>query len=360
MQHNIYGVIMAGGVGSRFWPLSRSAKPKQFLDILGVGRTFIQQTFDRLTKFIPAENIVVVTSAQYKQMVQEQLPEVQEENILLEPLRRNTAPCIAYAAYKLQIKSPDATMVVAPSDHLILKENEFVATMKNAIEFARTGSNLVTVGIEPSRPETGYGYIQTCKGKDDNNICKVKTFTEKPDIETAKAFLSSGEFVWNSGMFIWTLSSICTAFEAHLPEVAKAFSAGKSKYYAPDEDQFIEETYTDCKSISIDYGIMEKADNVHVICADFGWSDVGTWNSLYLHSEKDEHNNAMLERSVSQSKVSNSIVKTMPNKLTVLHDLDSYLVVDTDDVLMICKRGDENELKQIVTNAIMESGMKMA
>jgi mannose-1-phosphate guanylyltransferase len=363
MQNKTYGVIMAGGIGSRFWPLSRNAKPKQFLDILGVGRTFIQQTFDRLTRLIPPENIVVVTGQSYKDLVMEQLPLVKEENVLLEPFRRNTAPCIAYAAYKLLKKNPNATMVVAPSDHLILNEAEFEATLKKAISFAEQGETLITIGIKPSRPETGYGYIQIvetveeARGKD---VCKVKTFTEKPNLEMAKVFVDSGEFFWNSGIFVWSLQSIKSSLEAHLPEVCRLFAAGRDAYYTPAEPQFILDAYAECKAISIDYGVMEKSENVHVICADFGWSDLGTWTSLYLQSEKDERGNALLSDSVALDEVSGCLVRTPRGKLVVLQGLDGYLVVDTNDVLMVCKRSDESELKQLINNTLLGKGAVMA
>jgi len=354
---------MAGGIGSRFWPLSRNAKPKQFLDILGVGRTFIQQTFDRLTRIIPPENIVVVTSQSYKELVVEQLPLVKEENILLEPFRRNTAPCIAYAVYKLLKKDPNAAMVVAPSDHLILNEAEFDKTLKKSIAFAEQGENLVTIGIKPSRPETGYGYIQiveTVEEAKKKDICKVKTFTEKPNLEMAKVFVDSGEFFWNSGIFVWTLQSIKAALEAHLPEVCRLFDAGRDAYYTSSESQFILDTYAECKAISIDYGVMEKSENVHVICADFGWSDLGTWTSLYLQSEKDEKSNVLLSDSVVLDGVSNCLVRTPVGKLVVLQGLDGYLVVDTNDVLMVCKRNDESELKQLINNTLLDKGAAMA
>lgn len=354
---------MAGGIGSRFWPLSRNAKPKQFLDVLGVGRTFIQQTFDRLARIIPPENIVVVTSQIYKELVMEQLPQVKEENILLEPLRRNTAPCIAYATYKLLKKSPNATVVVAPSDHLILNEAEFEKTIRKAMQFAEQGENLVTIGINPSRPETGYGYIQIVETVEEarkKDICKVKTFTEKPNLEMAKVFMESGEFFWNSGIFVWTLQSIKSALEAHLPEVSRLFESGADAYYTSGELQFILDTYAECKAISIDYGVMEKSENVHVICADFGWSDLGTWTSLYLQSLKDEKNNVVMSDNVVLDNVNNSLVRTPNGKLVVLQGLDNYMVVDTNDVLMICKRGDENELKQLINNTLLGKGSSMA
>jgi mannose-1-phosphate guanylyltransferase len=354
---------MAGGIGSRFWPLSRNAKPKQFLDILGVGRTFIQQTFDRLTKIIPPENIVVVTSSSYKDLVMEQLPLMQECNILLEPLRRNTAPCIAYATYKLLAKVSDATVVVAPSDHLILNEAEFIRVINQAMQMAETGKNLITIGIKPSRPEVGYGYIQLAKGAKEvkyNAAYRVKTFTEKPNHEMAQLFIDSGEFFWNSGIFIWTLQTIRAAFAAHLPEVNKLFEAGSDVYCTAGEEQLIHNAYAECKAVSIDYGVMEKAENVHVICADFGWSDLGTWASLYLESEKDGKGNVLQSDNVALDNVHGCLVRTPDEKLVVLQDLDSYLVVDTNDVLMICKRDNENELKQLINNTLLSKGASKA
>ena len=359
MQNTTYGVIMAGGIGSRFWPLSRNAKPKQFLDILGVGRTFVQQTFDRLTKIIPPENIVIVTGEAYKGLIREQLPQLKEENILLEPLRRNTAPCIAYATYKLLKKTPNATVVVAPADHLILNENEFEKTLKSAMNFAEQGNNLVTIGIKPSRPETEYGYIQIAETVEEaakKEVCKVKTFTEKPSLEMAKVFVESGEFFWNSGIFVWTLQSIKTALEKHLPEVSRLFENGVTAYYTGQEEQFIRNAYAECKGISIDYGVMEKSDNVHVICADFGWSDLGTWTSLYLQSEKDEEGNALLSNSVMLDNVSNCLVRTPAEKTVLLQGLDGLLVVDTNDVLMVCKLNNENNLKQLINNTLLAKG----
>jgi mannose-1-phosphate guanylyltransferase len=287
MNKKDYCIIMAGGVGSRFWPLSRTSNPKQFLDILGIGKTLLQQTFDRFNKLIPAENIYIVSNTEYYDIIREQIPEMPVENILLEPYRRNTAPCIAYASYRIKVKDPEARMVVAPSDHLILKEEAFLKVVKDGLEFVGEHDNLLTIGIQPSRPETGYGYIQV----DSNHIIendevvfnKVKTFTEKPDIKLAKVFLESGEFFWNSGIFFWSVESILNSLKEFLPEINKSFSDGIGLYGTDGEAAFIQETYSGCKNISIDYGIMEKADNVYVLTADFGWSDLGTWGSLYDH-----------------------------------------------------------------------------
>jgi mannose-1-phosphate guanylyltransferase len=360
---------MAGGIGSRFWPLSRNAKPKQFLDILGVGRTFVQQTFDRLAKIIPPENIVVVTNADYEKLVSEQLPQLPKDNILLEPLRRNTAPCIAYATHKLLTKVSDATVIVAPADHLILNEAEFISVMEQAIREAEASKNLITIGIKPNRPETGYGYIQVANVKEagSRSVCRVKTFTEKPTLDMAEIFVKSGEFFWNSGIFAWTLQTIRAALHAHLPVLNKLFEAGRSAYHTADEAQLVAGIYNECRAISIDYGVMEKAENVCVICADFGWSDLGTWTSLYLQLEKDADGNALPAGSrqpffenVALNSVKNCLVHAPADKLVVLQGLDGYLVVDTHDVLMVCKHGDENELKQLINNTLIDKGMRMA
>jgi mannose-1-phosphate guanylyltransferase len=347
---------MAGGVGSRFWPLSRNERPKQFLDILGVGKTFIQQTYERMVKIVPKENILVVTGSIHKELVKEQLPELSDEQILLEPLRRNTAPCIAYATYKLLIKKPDAAVLVAPSDHLVLNEPEFVEVVNECLSYADETKGLVTIGIKPTRPETGYGYIQVNPKKplaDAPNAYKVKTFTEKPNAEMAKVFMDSGEFFWNSGLFIWTLQTIKQELENSLPEVASLFSAGKDVYYTPQEDEFIADAYAECRNISIDYGVMEKAKNVSVFCADFGWSDLGTWGSLYLHSQKDEAKNVVEAKNVLLKDVSSSMIKSTTNRLLVVKELDNFLVVDTKDTLFICPRGNDDEIKDFIGDTLL-------
>ena len=270
---------MAGGIGSRFWPMSRKDMPKQFLDILGTGRTLLQQAFDRFSKLIPVENFYVVTSVDYTELVQKQLPQLSKSQILGEPLRRNTAPCIAYAANKIKTINPNANLIVAPSDHLIQKEEEFLRQISKGLDFVANKRALLTLGIHPSRPETGYGYIQIGEKsvyKDFENLHQVKTFTEKPDIQMAEIFVDSGEFFWNSGIFLWSLPTILRAFEAHLSEVSVLFAQGEHLYNTPDEKSFINKIYSECMGISIDYGIMEKSDNVYVLTADFGWSDLGT------------------------------------------------------------------------------------
>lgn len=352
---------MAGGIGSRFWPMSKSSMPKQFLDILGTGRTFIQMTFDRFRRVCPVENFYIVTSVDYKDLVLEQLPELNEDQVLLEPLRRNTAPCVAYASYKIKNINPDANVIVAPSDHLIMKEDQFTHELEKAIDFASNNDVLVTLGITPSRPETGYGYIQI-DGKSDypniSNMYQVKTFTEKPDLEMAKIFVSSGEFFWNSGIFVWSLKSILSAFDQHLNNVSDLFRKGEKLYGTADEVHFINKTYSECQNISIDYGIMEKAENVHVLCADFGWSDLGTWGSLYENSEKDENQNSIKGNSVFTYQTENCIVKMPEDKLVVLHGLDGYIVVESDDTLLVCKKEDEQQIRQFVSDVKMVKGDK--
>lgn len=358
-KNNNYCVIMAGGIGSRFWPLSRVVKPKQFLDILGVGRTFLQQTFDRFSKIIPNENFLIVTSMKYKDLVLDQLPELDEDQVLLEPLRRNTAPCVAYAAYKIKTKNPDANLIVAPSDHIILKEEQFVREIKKGLAFSRENNALLTLGIKPNRPETGYGYIQVKKKanfKDFDNLYKVKTFTEKPDLQMANIFVESGEFFWNSGIFIWSLSSITEALETHLQNVSSLFEKGMNLYNTDDEIHFIKKTYSECQGISIDYGIMEKAKNVFVLTADFGWSDLGTWGSLYENKEKDEEGNVISGDNILTYNTQNCIVDISNEKVAILQGLDGYIVAESNDTLMICKKEDEQQIKQFVTDVKIKKG----
>ena len=347
---------MAGGAGVRFWPLSRDEKPKQFLDILGTGKTFIQQTFSRFEKIIPKENILVVIGESHRNLVKTQLPDILDENILVEPVRRNTAPCIAYATYKLLAKNPNATVVVSPSDHLILDESVFIETIKKCLHTAEQKKTMLTIGINPTRPETGYGYIQINKKEpDDYNVFKVKTFTEKPNIEMAKVFVESGEFFWNSGIFIWTLETIKKAFEAYLPDIVELLDAGADVYYTPNEKEFIAKAYSECRAISIDFGVMEKAQNVDVACADFGWSDVGTWSSLFLHKQKDESKNVVDAKNVFLEDVKKSLIKVKSNKLVVVKDIDNYLIVDTDDVLLICPKTNDEDIKELVGKALLKN-----
>lgn len=357
---NVYCIIMAGGIGSRFWPLSRSSKPKQFLDILGTGSSLLQQTFKRVTRFCDPANVYVVTGSIYKDLVLEHIPELSPEQILLEPMRRNTAPCIAYANQVIAKKNPNAIVMVAPSDHLILEPDKFESTIRKAIEFVSKKQALLTIGIKPSRPETGYGYIQVCKQpqKEIPNLFKVKTFTEKPNLELAKVFIESGEFYWNSGMFIWSIQTINEAFEKYLPEVQGLFNNIAHKINTLEQEDSVMHAYADCKNISIDYGILEKADNVYVICSEFGWSDLGTWSSLYQNHNKDENNNAINGSNVMTYNVTGSII-SMPNKkLVVVRGLNDFIVADSDNILLICPKQDEQEIKAIQSDVLFEKGDK--
>lgn len=354
-----YCVIMAGGIGSRFWPLSRKAKPKQFLDILGTGRTLLQQTFDRFANIIPVENFIVVTSVNYKNLVLNQLPELNPEQVLLEPLRRNTAPCVAYAAHKIKTINPDAKLIVTPSDHLIVKEEEFIRQIRKGIEFIAENDALLTLGIKPSRPETGYGYIQVKNKVEFNgldNLYKVKTFTEKPNLEMAGIFVETGEFFWNSGIFIWSLKTILKAFQTHLTDISTLFESGIKLYNTEDEVHFINKIYSECQGISIDYGIMEKAKNVYVLTSDFGWSDLGTWGSLYENKDKDEDGNLISGDNVLIYDTKNCIIDISDEKVAVLHGLDGYIIAESNDTLMICRREDEQQIKQFVTDVRIKKG----
>ena len=350
-----YCVIMGGGIGSRFWPFSRKTMPKQFLDFFGTGRSLLQQTFDRFNKIIPTENILIVTNAIYADLVKEQLPELDSKQILLEPARRNTAPCIAWASYHIRSLNPDANIVVAPSDHLILKEGEFLAAIEKGLDFVSKSDKLLTLGIKPNRPETGYGYIQIAEQEGDN-FYKVKTFTEKPELELAKVFVESGEFYWNSGLFMWNVNTIIKAGEALLPELASKLAPGKDVYGTPEEKAFIEENFPACPNVSIDFGIMEKADNVYVSLGDFGWSDLGTWGSLYDLSPKDEQGNVTLKCDSMIDNSNNNIVVLPKGKLAVIEGLEGFLVAESDNVLLICKKDEEHAIRKYVNDAQMKLG----
>lgn len=350
-----YCVIMGGGIGSRFWPFSRKTMPKQFLDFFGTGRSLLQQTFDRFNKIIPTENILIVTNAIYADLVKEQLPELDPKQILLEPARRNTAPCIAWASYHIRSLNPNANIVVAPSDHLILKEGEFLAAIEKGLDFVSKYDKLLTLGIKPNRPETGYGYIQIAEQEGDN-FYKVKTFTEKPELELAKVFVESGEFYWNSGLFMWNVNTIIKAGEALLPELASKLAPGKDVYGTPEEKAFIEENFPACPNVSIDFGIMEKADNVYVSLGDFRWSDLGTWGSLYDLSPKDEQGNVTLKCDSMIYNSNDNIVVLPKGKLAVIEGLEGFLVAESDNVLLICKKDEEHAIRKYVNDAQMKLG----
>jgi mannose-1-phosphate guanylyltransferase len=358
MSKNNYVAIMAGGIGSRFWPMSRTTHPKQFLDILGTGKTLIQQTFERYSKLVPPENIFVVTAHEYVDKVKEQLPQINEANILGEPSRKNTAPCIAYIAFKLQQINPDALMIAAPADNLILDDEAFVKTTETALRFIDHINALVTIGIKPTHPNTGYGYIQHDDLEVAPGIYKVKTFTEKPNLELAETFLASGDFLWNAGIFTWKVKNIITAFEKHLPEIYEVFAAEKDLLNTAAEKEAIERIYPQCTNISIDFGIMEKADNVYVIPASFQWSDLGTWNSAWQNMEKDYFQNAVAGSQVMVFDTRNTMVHVPNNKLVVLQGMEDFIVVDTKDVLLICRKEKEQEIKEIVAEVKRNKGEK--
>lgn len=344
---------MAGGIGTRFWPKSRQSMPKQFLDILGTGKSFIRHTYERFAKLVPPENFLVVTNVRYKNLVLEHLPEIDESRVLCEPVGRNTAPCIAYAAYTLMRRDPDAEMIVTPSDHLILNEEDFRSIIVECLDFAREKNALMTVGIKPTRPDTGYGYIQV---SDSSPISKVKCFTEKPNLELAQTFLQCGEFFWNSGIFIWKVRSIVEAFGKYLPEHHMLFSGVMNATGSDAERNIVDLAFAECRAISIDYGIMEKADNVYVRCGDFGWSDVGTWGSVYQHSRKDRYANAAPPEGCYLYDTRSSIVSLPQGKIAVISGLKEFIVVDTDDVLMICPRAEEQNIKKFIDEVKFHKG----
>lgn len=349
MTEKPFVVIMAGGIGSRFWPYSRDSYPKQFLDILGTGRTMLQMTYDRFAPLTDPDRIIVVSNIKCRHLVKEQLPGISEGNLLAEPVRRDTAACIAYASYKIRKRHPGAKVIVSPSDHLILNESLFQDQVKCALQVAGADNNLVTIGIKPNRPETGYGYIQYIE--EPNKLAqKVKTFTEKPNLELAATFLESGDFVWNSGIFVWENNSILHAFERYMPELAEAFEEGEEFWYTERESAFIQKAYSLVKNISIDYGVMEKSDEVYVVLGDFVWADLGSWQGLYELQSKDQNDN-VVEANALLYDTKNSYIKVNPGKLVVVHGLDNYLINESDNVLLICKLDAENRFREFVGDA---------
>ena len=358
MNENNYVAIMAGGIGSRFWPVSRLDYPKQFLDLLNLGRTLIQATYDRFAQYIPNENIYVVTSSQYREIVEKQLPQLRPENILCEPSRKNTAPCVAYISYKLNQLNPKSNLICAPADHLIQDDTAFRKVSLEALEFTEKNNALLTLGITPVAPKTGYGYIQHEQFAVNDNIYKVKTFTEKPDIELAKKFLISGDFLWNAGIFVWRTESIIKSFEKYLPEIHEIFDGAKKELVTGKEKEAIDLIYPLCVNISIDYGILEKADNVYVIPSSFGWSDLGTWGSAYENLEKDYLENAVAGDNVILFDSTKNVIHVSHDKLVLLQGLDDFIVVDTEDVLMICKKENEQSIKEYVAEVKRNKGEK--
>lgn len=350
MNKNYYAIIMAGGVGSRFWPVSTTEFPKQFHDMLGTGETLIQKTFSRLSQLIPKENILILTNEAYNGIVLEQLPMVSQEQIVLEPAMRNTAPCILYASLKIKKQNPNAVMVVAPSDHWIEDEVQFCANLQHAFDFCERDENLMTLGILPTFPNTGYGYIEFDK-LDSRPIKKVKQFREKPDYTTARKFIQSRNFLWNAGIFVWSAKSVLKAFEEFQPSMYAHFMNGYETYNTDKENAFIQDNYPLAQNISVDYAILEKAQNVYVLPATFDWNDLGTWGSLYDKLPKDEQDNAVVNASVYLENASNNIIRTEGKKIVVIDGLNDYIVVDKDDVLLIYPKSKEQEIKRITTLA---------
>lgn len=350
-MNNNYVIIMAGGIGSRFWPMSTAHYPKQFHDVLGTGKTLIQQTAYRFKNICPPENLYVVTNANYAGLVKDQLPEIPEENILCEPIMRNTAPCIAYATYKIGKKDPNANMIVSPADHLVQNEIEFEKDIRIAIERTSTTDKLITLGIKPHRPDTGYGYIHfdsEVQEKVNKKVKKVIAFTEKPPIEKAVEFVASGDYFWNSGIFIWSYKNIDVAFRSHLPKIADLFIGGLSSYNTLNEQAFIDENFQKCENISIDYGIMEKSHNVEMVMTDFGWSDLGTWGSLYEHVNWDNNKNAIVGDHVYLFDAKENMIRNSTSKTMIIRGLDDFIVVQTDHATLICPKKEEQQIKQMV------------
>lgn len=347
-----YCVIMCGGVGSRFWPSSREARPKQFLDFFGCGRSLLQLTVDRISKVVPPERILLLTNRRYEPLIREQLPEIPAGNILLEPARRNTAPCICWAAKHIQALDPEASMVVLPSDHLVLKEGEFHKAIEKGFRFVEDGDRLLTLGIQPTCPHTGYGYIQQAAAVEGTDgIRRVKSFTEKPDLELAKVFLSSGEFYWNAGIFLWNVDSILKAFRKYSPETLAVFDRGDGTYGTPSERAFIEEAFPQAPSNSIDYAVMEKAANVFVETVDIGWSDLGSWNALFATSPRDAEGNVTQNCRLLQEDCSGNVFAIGDRgKIVVAKGLKDYIVADDGNVLLIYPLADEQNIRRIVND----------
>lgn len=354
MQNNYYAVIMAGGVGSRFWPLSTQKFPKQFHDMLGTGESLLQITFKRLSKLIPQKNILIATNLQYKALVMSQLDGIDEQQLLLEPVMRNTAPCILYAALKIRQKDPEAVMIVAPSDHWIDNEEEFIRNIKTSFDSCAENDILMTLGIQPTNPNTGYGYIEF--EKTTTKIKKVNQFTEKPDLEVATQFIKNGNYLWNAGIFIWSIKSIINAFEKYLPEMNTLFCEGVDVYNTDFEDDFIKNNYAVAENISIDYGIMQKALNIYTLPVEFGWNDLGTWNSLYEKLNKDHDQNAVVNAKTIFRNASNNMIRTVKNKHVIIQGLNDFIVIEKDDVLLICPKKNEQEIKQIVAEVKEQFG----
>lgn len=345
---------MCGGFGKRFWPFSRKGKPKQFLDFLGIGRSMLQLTYDRFSKIIPQDRIFISTNVNYVDLVKEQLPGIADERILAEPTKRDTAPCIAWASYHIRNLDPQANVVVTPSDHLILKDDEFADVVSRCFDFARKEDILITIGIKPNRPETGYGYIQIGDLKEEG-LYKAKTFTEKPELDMAKVFIETGEFYWNSGIFVWNVDSIIRAYELHQPLMCASLGNGE-ELCGLGEKEFIQQNYSFCPNVSVDYGIMEKADNVCVTLADFGWADLGTWDSLYDAAPKDRNGNVGLQCSTLLYNSSNNLIALPEGKIAIVQNMDDYLIAESGNILIICKKDEDSNIKKFVTDALIRLG----
>lgn len=357
-MNNTYVAIMAGGVGSRFWPMSREAKPKQFLDMLDNGESLLEMTFKRFAQLVPEENIYIVTNRQYAEPIAAMLPQISKDQILAEPSRRNTAPCVAYVSYKVFQKNPEANLIVAPSDHLIKDAVQFGTIMQKGIDFVSKNDSLLTLGIRPEWANTGYGYINFLHEEISNGIHKVKTFTEKPDKELAEHFIQSGDYLWNSGMFLWNVKTIITAFRNLMPEMADLFDDRLAQFNSAEEEKAIDNIYSQCRNVSIDYGIMEKAENTYVVPASFGWCDLGTWSSLWSESSKDEAQNAVLGTNTTLYDAKGNMVVSDSKKLVILQGLEDYVVIDTEDVLLICKKEEEQRIKAFNADARKDLGDK--
>lgn len=349
MESSNHLVIMAGGVGSRFWPMSTQQLPKQFVDVMGCGRTLIQLTIDRFKGIVPMENVWIVTSASYADIVKEQLPEIPVSNVLLEPCRRNTAPCIAYVSWRIKAKDPKANIVVSPSDHIVLNINEFQRVIKSSLKFAGESDAIVTLGIKPNRPETGYGYIQadlsysTARNKE---IYRVDSFREKPDIETAEKYIAQNNYFWNAGIFVWNVSTIVNAFRVYQPAISDIFEDMLPLYGTDKEQATINEKFPTCESISVDYAILEKAEEIYVFPADFGWSDLGTWGSLLLNTERDIYGNSCIGENIQVYETQNCMIHTTQEKRVIVQGLDGYIVAEKNNTLLICKLSEEQRIKQ--------------
>ena len=346
-KENYYVAIMAGGVGSRFWPSSRERLPKQFLDIVGVGKSLIRLTFERFEKIIPAERILVVTNKTYKSLVMEHIPEIPERNIITEPSRNNTGPCVAYTALRLQAIDKNASFVIAPSDHIIMKEDEFRAEILRALDYASENEAILTLGIKPSRPDTGYGYIESSKDEVEAGIERVDSFKEKPDLKTAEEYLAANKYYWNAGIFIWSVNTILNAFKDTASDIYDILSKDLSKYNTEEEQEYIDEVYPTTPSISVDYAILERSDIVYTIPVDIGWSDLGTWNALYSYLDKNEDNSVVLGQNTQLIDSENCIVRSDAEKLVVIKGLKDYIIIDEKDVLLVYPKSEEQEIKQL-------------